>query len=367
MIVDCALLGQYFYYEGTTSKASHFGHARPSTTPGTRRVSIERGHSRYRTLSAVAANVAAAAALAAQKEEEQLPPGSSRSLRPYPTYGADDLHTGLPSAYEEDREDDGDAPAALGDSFYSEGGRSLGRKRLAWSVERSGSLGVYPRPRSATPTALRALSPETATRDGLAINTDEPEQEETEVPTSARRSSRASRRGATMVFLSTWALFGIGTIASRGVVPSTSSSSSVGRLLFPNEGSLPVAVVPQSDSSPIWDALHVVPRAAYEKEFSAITLPPSEAEENGHIQLSTADQEHDHPKEEPDFERVLGRIFAWMCTTLYLTSRLPQIWKNVSLLVQLLSISYSIFPSMFGNLSKYASRLPSPEFPLILH
>jgi hypothetical protein len=201
----------------------------------------------------------------------------------------------------------------------------------------------------------------------LAINTDEPEQEETEVPTSARRSSRASRRGATMVFLSTWALFGIGTIASRGVVPSTSSSSSVGRLLFPNEGSLPVAVVPQSDSSPIWDALHVVPRAAYEKEFSAITLPPSEAEENGHIQLSTADQEHDHPKEEPDFERVLGRIFAWMCTTLYLTSRLPQIWKNVSLLVQLLSISYSIFPSMFGNLSKYASRLPSPEFPLILH
>ncbi|KAJ2913434.1 hypothetical protein MD484_g6972, partial [Candolleomyces efflorescens] len=361
VIVDCALVGQYFYYERAPSKASHFGHARPPTTPGTRRVSIERGHSRYRTLSAVAANVAAAAALAAQKEEEQLPPGSSRSLRPYPTYGADDLHTGLPSAYEEDREEDGEVPATLGDSFYSEGGRSIGRKRLAWSVERSGNLGVYPPPRSTTPTALRALSPETATREGLAVNTDEPEQEETEAPASARRSSRASRRGATMVFLSTWALFGIGSIASRGVVPSTSPSS-VGRLLFPNEGSLSVAVVPapQSDSSLILDALHAVPRAAY-NEFSAITLPPSEAGENGHIQLSTAKQEHDHPKEEPDFERVLGRMFAWICTTLYLTSRLPQIWKNyVRKSVEGLSMYLFVF-AFLGNTFYVASILLSPK------
>ena len=28
--------------------------------------------------------------------------------------------------------------------------------------------------------------------------------------------------------------------------------------------------------------------------------------------------------------RMIGRIAAWTCTTLYLTSRLPQIWKNVS-------------------------------------
>lgn len=27
--------------------------------------------------------------------------------------------------------------------------------------------------------------------------------------------------------------------------------------------------------------------------------------------------------------RVIGRIFAWASTTLYMTSRLPQIWKNV--------------------------------------
>lgn len=45
---------------------------------------------------------------------------------------------------------------------------------------------------------------------------------------------------------------------------------------------------------------------------------------------------HDHPgppiDQPPDYKRIIGRISAWACTTLYLTSRLPQIWKNVSLL-----------------------------------
>lgn len=36
------------------------------------------------------------------------------------------------------------------------------------------------------------------------------------------------------------------------------------------------------------------------------------------------------PSDPPDIQRIIGRISAWSCTTLYLTSRLPQIWKNVS-------------------------------------
>jgi hypothetical protein len=45
---------------------------------------------------------------------------------------------------------------------------------------------------------------------------------------------------------------------------------------------------------------------------------------------------HDHGHEDPgpdapSFKRLFGRTSAWACTTLYLTSRLPQIWKNVSL------------------------------------
>lgn len=27
--------------------------------------------------------------------------------------------------------------------------------------------------------------------------------------------------------------------------------------------------------------------------------------------------------------QIIGRIMAWTCTVLYLTSRMPQIWKNV--------------------------------------
>ncbi len=27
----------------------------------------------------------------------------------------------------------------------------------------------------------------------------------------------------------------------------------------------------------------------------------------------------------------LGRIFAWVCTVFYLSSRMPQLWKNVSI------------------------------------
>jgi hypothetical protein len=44
--------------------------------------------------------------------------------------------------------------------------------------------------------------------------------------------------------------------------------------------------------------------------------------------------EPDHPShkrwDKAAVQRLIGRMSAWICTTLYLTSRLPQIWKNVS-------------------------------------
>lgn len=41
---------------------------------------------------------------------------------------------------------------------------------------------------------------------------------------------------------------------------------------------------------------------------------------------------HARPPLTPEQKRrIIGRISAWSCTTLYLTSRLPQIWKNVSI------------------------------------
>ena len=36
------------------------------------------------------------------------------------------------------------------------------------------------------------------------------------------------------------------------------------------------------------------------------------------------------PNTQGHYQRIVGRVSAWVCTTLYLTSRLPQIWKNVS-------------------------------------
>lgn len=43
------------------------------------------------------------------------------------------------------------------------------------------------------------------------------------------------------------------------------------------------------------------------------------------------DRDHGIPDQPFSFQRIIGRISAWACTTLYLTSRLPQIWKNVSI------------------------------------
>jgi len=63
---------------------------------------------------------------------------------------------------------------------------------------------------------------------------------------------------------------------------------------------------------------------------------------------------HDHghedpPPETPSFKRLFGRTSAWACTTLYLTSRLPQIWKNVG-------PSSFLTPSLsFLSLTRYRS------------
>ena len=50
----------------------------------------------------------------------------------------------------------------------------------------------------------------------------------------------------------------------------------------------------------------------------------------GGLQRSTGDVLPPDHLPPPSFQRIFGRISAWACTTLYLSSRLPQIWKNVS-------------------------------------
>lgn len=62
----------------------------------------------------------------------------------------------------------------------------------------------------------------------------------------------------------------------------------------------------------------------------------------------------------PSWERIVGRISAWICTVLYMTSRLPQIWTNLSRKsVQGLSILLFMSAAM-GNALYSISILVNP-------
>ncbi|KAF8212118.1 PQ loop repeat-domain-containing protein [Mycena galopus ATCC 62051] len=301
VFVDVLLVSQYLYYEGR----------KPASPPFGRRSSVSDRH--YRALSVVAANVSAAAALAAQQ------------------------HEGRASV---DRAADDDSFAAMADSFHSEGasgGRSPTRKRVSWSTERygkrGGSVGRAPLSRSAflppRPTPAddavdrgRSLQREADAVAEGGLHT------ESSVGESNRRSSRASRRGAGLVFLSLFALFGVGTWTGG-------RSANVGHVLT----AVPVSYMPPlaGGAAPV--------------EMRDILFTRSIPEDTPH---------HDPIPSDPTIdERVLGRIFAWLCTTLYLTSRLPQIWKNyVRKSVEGLSIYLFIF-AFLGNSFYVASILTS--------
>jgi len=86
------------------------------------------------------------------------------------------------------------------------------------------------------------------------------------------------------------------------------------------------------------------PNTAFETSnyYTTIEIPEGtyKAHDHGH---------EDSGPEAPSFKRLFGRTSAWACTTLYLTSRLPQIWKNVGL-------SSLLTPSLsFLSLTRYRS------------
>ncbi|KAJ6502446.1 PQ loop repeat-domain-containing protein [Mycena sanguinolenta] len=297
--VDVLLVGQYLYYQSR----------KPPAPPSRRRASTTDRH--YRTLSVVAANVSAAA-LAAQQH-----------------------HEGRASV---DRRSDDDSFAAMADSFHSEGaggaGRSPTRKRVSWSTERygpgkrGGSVGRASAPLSRSAFLPPRMTPaDEAVDRGRSLQRDADadaglSEAEAQAEGSKRRSSRASKRGASLVFLSLFALYGVGSWTAAG----RSASAGVGHVL----ASVPVAAV-----------------------------TPLERRQEIHFGPEDIPQHDPIPSEPPVDERVLGRIFAWLCTTLYLTSRLPQIWKNyVRKSVEGLSMYLFVF-AFLGNTFYVASILTS--------
>lgn len=331
------LVVQYFYYyKPPKGPPSVLGHIRSATTPAiSRRMSVDRGASRYRTLSAVASNMAAAAAIAAHQEDSQSPLTRQSTRTSTARHAIRERSTSLTQRLDDGHEEyNEDIPSAMVDSFRSEGRGKRSPKRVSWSIERHQS-------RAASVGRSQGVSdPSSVPLDESLVNRNllPPESGQSESitlaasadsinsPVLSTRSTRASRKGSTMVFLGVWALFGIGSLSSR-VYWSTPAarSTNVGVVLSPNN---PVI----SRSSPIFDFTgSTLQRRATELEnveFPSFDLTP--AHSSG-ILGSLDDDEPDH--DEPPADQVLGRMFAWLCTTLYLTSRLPQIWKNVSITI----------------------------------
>jgi len=313
------LLSQYIYYR-RSKPPPPFGHIR-SRTGTIRRLSSDRGAPRYRTLSAVAANVAAAAALAAEQDEQAEPRfAHSRWQRG----SVDHHHEGSGSRVSRDTagdDDDDDSLAVLADSFHSEGGRDSRRKRVSWSTERLGRRGgsVGRNTVLGRSTFLQSMQFTTGESPAeyidplhrgrsLQRDTDPATEAESDGAGTQRRSSRASRRGASLVFLGVWALFSVGTLTNSMRTFSPSGGASIGRVLSVRGLRIPNSPPVALSDHPI---LH---------KPSNVVVPDDRPPYN---------RPHNPYPAQPSAERVLGRIFAWLCTTLYLTSRLPQIWKNV--------------------------------------
>lgn len=339
-IVDCSLLAQYFYYGGGPETPSEvYVRPRSRTISTARRLSLDASH--YRILSTVAGNVATAAALAAFPE----PHPEHRISRKHHTDQS--LHDTAPQVVEEAQDEVDDAVlSALSESLHS------GRKRVSWSQERHDH---QPSARSqASPIVPKSLQITAPQREFAVFSRGRPEQrvadaEEVEVeqPDSRaasghRTNSRASRRGASMVLLGFGALFSVGALTNAHSRSLAGRSDSIGRVLV----DIPY---PMTASS--------VQDTAY------YALPPSDAGvvTVGLPLILSQDESRSQSEDPPSTERIIGRIFAWLCTSLYLTSRLPQIWKNyVRKSVEGLSMYLFVF-AFLGNFFYVCSILTSPE------
>ncbi|CAL1704644.1 unnamed protein product [Somion occarium] len=350
--VDLTLFSQYFYY--ASGKPSGYLPIRARATSITaRRLSIERAPARYRTLSNVAAHVAVAAARAAE-QEEQMRWHSTALDREEPEVGDDEV--------------DEQALARLAESFHSEHGPSNHRKTISWSTERrAGSLG---RSRASTISpagprlhhTLHMTSPTVNTEEvdfsnrGRSVSRPSLDENAGNWPSSQRRNSRASRKGAGMVFLGVWALFGVGTLAGSGRGLPSSSGLRLGKVFAGDDYAIPGFTRPIPPVVVKPPLAHVMP--IIEVPSTPVTL----------LHKNTRKTEPPPPPlpDEPALptDYIIGRISAWLCTTLYLTSRLPQIWKNFARKsVEGLSMYLFVF-AFLGNFFYVASILTSPKLDL---
>lgn len=341
-IVDCSLLAQYFYYGGGPATPPEvYVRTRSRTISTARRLSLDASH--YRILSTVAENVATAAASAAFSESHPEHRVSRKHLADQPL---DDI---APQVADEAQDEVDDAVlSALSESLHS------GRKRVSWSQERHDHQASARNQASPIiPKSLQITAPQC---EFAAFSRGRPEQrvadaEEVEVeqPDSRaasghRTNSRASRRGASMVLLGFGALFSVGALTNAHSRSLAGRSDSIGRVLVDE-----VDILHPMTASSVQGTDH----HALSSDAGVVTVELP-------LTLSQ-DESRSQPEDSPSTERIIGRIFAWLCTSLYLTSRLPQIWKNyVRKSVEGLSMYLFVF-AFLGNFFYVCSILTSPE------
>lgn len=121
------------------------------------------------------------------------------------------------------------------------------------------------------------------------------------------------RRAAGVAFMSFGLIFGFGGLTpSTSLAPSRPAVEPIHDPMIPTAATLPVR--------------HPQPFLYHQYERNRHNPPVLVFEHSDHSDHSG---HSDEPPERPSFQRLVGRTSAWACTTLYLTSRLPQIWKNV--------------------------------------
>ncbi|THU88401.1 hypothetical protein K435DRAFT_821379 [Dendrothele bispora CBS 962.96] len=351
VVVDFTLFGQYFYYQRVNARL--YSHPKRTGTTTSRRMSIDRTAPRYRTLSAAAANVAATAALAAEHDELH----GHRHSKLHESRDRFTQSSGSRVSRDTPGEEEG--LTNLVDSFISEGGLTIGRKQVAWTAEqnsrRGGSVGRYSTNFRTVPSSHThepSSSMEAFSSRGRTLQREGSFGVDPLLTSSIRRASKVSRQGSGMVFLSIFAMFSLGTMVhlrSSGSVDE--SVAHMGRVLS----------VRSVANAPVFQAAHVYDGSM---ESASVIHPeiPHTLPADGDVSVSISTSVDSSVLAAPESsERVLGRFFAWLCTTLYLTSRLPQIWKNYDRKsVEGLSMALFVF-AFLGNTFYVASILTAPE------
>lgn len=155
-----------------------------------------------------------------------------------------------------------------------------------------------------------------------------------------------------MVFLSVGLLFGFSSLSMNGLRQSdtvdtawTLSHSQAVGTKFESRGydfswgRLQYPVIFRPSPLSISSSRKGIPQLARRQIFplslslsAKLVIDPTSSQSIGKNATSKDNDENqnDGGEEGPDYQRIFGRASAWLCTTLYLTSRMPQLWKNVS-------------------------------------